>query len=1058
MKTRWSLLLLPLILLISTVNPDAQTIATLHNFSSLTTLTNIQGSFPAAAMIRSGNTLYGTTSSGGTSFQGTIFKINTDGTGYLGLYSFTSGNDGGNPAASLLLVGNTLFGTAQNGGASNNGVVFAINTDGSGFTNLYSFTGGDDGAHPACNLVLSGNKLYGTTQNGGPDKSGSVFALSTNGQNFLNLYNFTGGNDGALPLAGLILSNGTLFGTTSQSGSNFYGTVFSFTIASSVFSNIYDFSGFADGSSPSANLLLSGNTLYGTTSSGGSSFSGTVFAVNTDGSGFTNLHFFTGADDGSDPLAALTINGNLLYGTAESGGAFGNGNIFAVNINGSGFTNLHSFSQKDTNFDNSDGANPEAGLVLVGNTLFGTASSGGLNYGTIFAMDVSGAPFSTLLPFYPYSSGLPYQANSDGANPSGGMAISASNILFGTAQNGGAWGYGTVFSMLTNGSNFSTLYNFRGENDGAVPVGGLVLSNGVLYGAARNGGNFQAGLLYSVPTNGGNANVVYAFSPLDFQFHNSDGTQPVGDLSLSGNRIYGAASTGGTAGNGTLFAVNTDGNDFTNLHNFSSKDSNGINSDGAKPNGGLLLANNIIYGTAQNGGGNGFGTVYSVHTDGSAFMTLYSFTGSNDGANPMAGLFLTNNILYGSTANGGANNSGTLFTININGSGFSNFYTFNGFTDGANPQSRLVGDSLYQINPNGGSSFEGSILQIGADGSNPISLSFQSANGSQPSGPPIFSGYTLFAVASFGGSAGNGTLWSVAGQFPSQNIFLTPPSGPATTIASGGTFSGFFPLNTTVNFQVTLGQTLPGTAPQSVQLVSGSLAPGLNLIEDGSGAWRITGTVNTPGNYSGRLALLYPFHTEQLGFDTGICLAPAVQNVFPVNGLSSLVNPGDHVLINGSGLSGTTWVLFGYLNGAGTAATSVSVVNDSQLNVTVPTGAKSGRIRVDTGCSSVVSARPLIIGPAPVIPLLSPLLGPSGFTFKITDNPNIPPELRGGLMVIQESTDLKTWTNKQTNDIPTNSDEEEFSIPFPFGGLVVPKDFYRAYIESFNSPLPLPHP
>lgn len=180
-KTSLLLRVALLLFLVSSVSTNAQTVLTLHSFSALVTKTNIQGADPVASLILSGNTLYGTTPNGGGSYQGTVFKINMDGSGYAALYSFTGSNDGANPAASLALIGNTLYGTTENGGASNNGTVFAINTDGSAFTNLYTFTGGNDGGKPVANLIFSGGMLYGTTKGGGQGFAGAVFAVATNG-------------------------------------------------------------------------------------------------------------------------------------------------------------------------------------------------------------------------------------------------------------------------------------------------------------------------------------------------------------------------------------------------------------------------------------------------------------------------------------------------------------------------------------------------------------------------------------------------------------------------------------------------------------------------------------------------------------------------------------------------------------------------------------------------------------------------------------------------------------------------------------------------------------
>jgi uncharacterized repeat protein (TIGR03803 family) len=181
------------------------------------------------------------------------------------------------------------------------------------FTTLYSFTNVSDGAYPLNSLILSGNTLYGTAARGGTNRYGTVFAINTDGTGFTNLYTFT-------------------------------------TPSSLVF-----FNSNSDGAYPNCNLILSGNTLYGTAQTGGTNGQGTVFAINTDGTGFANLHNFTapidvgGTDyatnsDGALPMAGLILSGNILYGTAYFGGSFGSGTVFKLNTDGTGFTNLYSFT------------------------------------------------------------------------------------------------------------------------------------------------------------------------------------------------------------------------------------------------------------------------------------------------------------------------------------------------------------------------------------------------------------------------------------------------------------------------------------------------------------------------------------------------------------------------------------------------------------------------------------------------------------------------------------------------------------------------------------------
>jgi uncharacterized repeat protein (TIGR03803 family) len=280
----------------------------------------------------------------------------------------------------------------------------------------------------------------------------------------------------------------------------------------------------SDGSTPYAGVILSGNTLYGTTHQGGTNGSGTVFAVNTDGTGFTNLHSFaSGGIEGSIdyppfetfntnsdrayPNAGVILSGNTLYGVAVAGGTNGTGTVFAVNTNGTVFTVLHTFTAAfivygDTN---SDGANPDPELILSGNTLYGTANAGGLSgNGALFAINTDGTGFTNLYNFTATSGNL--YTNSDGSGPTG--LILSGHTLYGTAGSGGAQGYGDVFALNIDGTDFATLHTFA------------------------SGG--------------------YSDS---FAYTNSDGTVPVCELALSGNTLYGTASQGGSSGNGTVFSL-----------------------------------------------------------------------------------------------------------------------------------------------------------------------------------------------------------------------------------------------------------------------------------------------------------------------------------------------------------------------------------------------------------------------------------------------------------------------------------------------------------------------
>ena len=367
--------------------------ATAHTFTNLHTFTGSDGFHPHTSLILSSNILYGTTIYGGYSDNGTVFAINTDGTGFTNLYSFTGGSDGSLPQGGLILSGNTLYGTTLHGGSSGYGTVFAVNVDGTGFTNLYGFTAASgspatnsDGAYPQSTLVLSGNVLYGTAGGGGSSGYGTLFAVNTDGTSFTNLHTFTGGSDGANPYGGVVLSSNALYGTAYSGGNSGKGTVFAVNIDGAGFTNLYSFTG-SGGANTFAGLILSGNTLYGTAYGGGSLGAGTVFAINTDGTGFTNLHSFT-VIDGTSPYAGLILSDNTLYGTASLGGGANNGTVFKIKTNGTAFTNLYSFTGcSGVLRTNSDGANPYASLILSGNTLYGTARIGGsFGFGTVFSL------------------------------------------------------------------------------------------------------------------------------------------------------------------------------------------------------------------------------------------------------------------------------------------------------------------------------------------------------------------------------------------------------------------------------------------------------------------------------------------------------------------------------------------------------------------------------------------------------------------------------------------------------------------------------------------------
>ena len=349
------------------------------------------GALPKSSLTLAGTTLYGMTTLGGAANQGVIFRVNTDSSGYTNLHEFAGGaNDGAAPySGSLTLSGTNLYGMTLQGGTSGYGVIFKINTDGTGYTNLHVFSSGvNDGYAPYGALAITNTTLYGMTLQGGSGK-GVVFKVNTDGSSYSNLHAFTGApTDGQWPNGSLTLAGAALYGMTKNGGTTGNGMLFRVNMDGSGYTNLHAFAGgLSDGANPLGSLTLSGTNLFGMTYSGAGSTSGSgvVFRINADGSGYTNLHAFVGgANDGALPQGSLALNGTLLKGMTSLGGVSGKGVIFQINTDGTGYTNVHVFAG-----GTSDGALPFDSVTLNGATLFGMTYNGGAsNNGVVFALSL----------------------------------------------------------------------------------------------------------------------------------------------------------------------------------------------------------------------------------------------------------------------------------------------------------------------------------------------------------------------------------------------------------------------------------------------------------------------------------------------------------------------------------------------------------------------------------------------------------------------------------------------------------------------------------------------
>ena len=544
-----------------------------------------------------------------------------------------------------------------------------------GFTTLYTFTGGENGAYPKAALIQgSDGALYGTTSaGGGTNSAGTIFRLTTNGV-LTTLYSFTGGTDGSDPEAALVEGkDGSFYGTTAGGGTNGQGTLFRIT-TNGVFSSLYSFGGAGDGGVPEAALTQGDDgTFYGTTFDGGASGVGTngwgtIFRCTSAG-GLTTLYSFKDGTDGANPLGRLTFGTDgALYGTASGGGAvvsgvtYQLGTAFRLLTNGT-FSILHIFEYPNQGFV------PHAGLAQgMDGALYGTTAA--FNGNGVFRLTTEG-DFTVLHPF-----DIPDLA------PYGGVVTGKDGNLYGTLSDipflSASFYLPVIFTITTN-RTYTILHSFS-DLEGSDPYSSLVQGrDGNFYGTTISGGVNRGGTVFvagplaapkvvTQPTsrdgNTGSSIILSANissgAPFSYQWQ------------INGSNILGATSstliltnlTSRDAGIYTLVASNSVGSvmsapalltlkpaqpawNFVPLFSFDG------DADPHGPQWGLIDAHDGgFFGVTAQGGTAGQGTIYHLTPDG-VLTVIYSFTGGNDGSSPVTGLaWGTDGNLYGTTSGG----------------------------------------------------------------------------------------------------------------------------------------------------------------------------------------------------------------------------------------------------------------------------------------------------------------------------------------------------------------------------------------------------------------------
>lgn len=486
----------------------------------------------------------------------------------------------------------------------------------------------------------------------------------------------------------------------------------------------------ADGSTTTV-TTSGGSTSGGATAGGSTSGGSTSFAVGGSVSGLGSNESVTLLDNGGDAVA-VSSDGAFVFPTRLGGGG-----AYAVTV------------QSHT---------PGIACSVTG----GSGSVGAANVTDIAVACATGK--TTIL--YSFAGGAA------GSVPLAGLVLDGSGNLYGTTQQGGKEGHGTVFKLSPNGTE-TVLHAFGvADNDGLDPQAPLIRdSAGNLYGATLHGGAQNEGAVFKVAADG-TETVLYSFGTA-----RADGQNPAAGLVMDGaGNLYGTTELGGAYGAGTVFEVGTHGAE-TLLHSFLAL---GMGTDGQNPQAALLRdsAGNL-YGTTPNGGAGMTGTVFKVSANGTTTV-LYSFgsTATTDGHTPYSTLVMDSaGNLYGTTAsggvNGGARGDGVVFSLSAAGKE-TVLYSFGGTAnDGQDPYASLLIDSagnLFGTTRAGGANaggprHGGTVYKISPGGTETILYSFGAAgasDGSSPQATLVMDGAgNLYGTTADGGAHGDGTVFKI---------------------------------------------------------------------------------------------------------------------------------------------------------------------------------------------------------------------------------------------------------------------------------------------------------
>lgn len=704
-----------------------------------------------------------------------------------------------NPVSGAMVLGTDgmWWGTTGSGGAYGYGTVYKVSADGSRFQTVISFNG-NNGERLMCGLADDGSgSLWGATNEGGSSDLGTVYKVNVTTGVMTTVFEFDG-SSGVRPIGGLVNDgNGYMWGTTSEGGTDYRGTVFKVQISTGTLTTVANISGGAGntGSRPAAPMTVgSGGFLWGTTEEGGSNGCGTLFKISMASGALTTVINFTGdgtQNKGTRPVTSLILDEGFLWGTTSEGGGPGYGTVFKVSESTGVLTTVVQFAQSGPT---NPGSYPKGGLVRSGGFFWGTTiQDGDAGGGTLFKVDVVTGTLTNVFSFPSFT-----EAPEHGSHPIGTLASDGAGHLWGATEGGASIGAGTVFRVNTATGALETLIDL-GLSTGFEPMASLVPDGaGSFWGTTARGGAVDAGTIYKLDPATGFRTKVAEFTGAT---GGNKGAAPEAMLCPDGAGWLWGVTTGGSKTLGSVFKVNISTGQLATVAEFTGN-GNGTHR-GAGPRGFLLGgAAGTFWGTTSEGGEHGKGTIFKMDTASGTLTTIADFDDAGlPGYAPYAGL--TNDgagFLWGTTVIGGPGGDSTFFKINLATEAVTHLPLFSeqgGDDKGSYPVAALLhdgADHLWGTTQFGGEhGGYGTVFKVHRTSAALTTVVSFTENGAINKGRAPSAGLTSDGAGNFwgtardGGTSGHGTVFKVD--------------------ASTGV------LTTVVNFSGTGGQANTGSAP-----------------------------------------------------------------------------------------------------------------------------------------------------------------------------------------------------------------------------------------------------